>query len=141
MDGPLGRPPARWCAGKIADCLAVVAEHRDVLEADLRLRGIALESLTIREAIPLVDILTHADGTGLRRAMVEDTWTLTDHLLALVYDELRLHTWQRTRDGKKNRRRPKPISPLAKRGTRYGKTDRDPDEVKAYLARFGPPPS
>ena len=50
--------------------------------------------------------------------------------------------WQKTKDGRKNRNRPKPISPLAqKAGNRYGKTDRSPEEIKAYLARFGPPPS
>lgn len=59
-----------------------------------------------------------------------------------MYDQLSVANWQRSKDGSKGRNRPKPISPLAQRNTqRYGKTDRSPDEVKAYLARFGPPPS
>jgi len=45
--------------------------------------------------------------------------------------------WQRSKDGQKGTRRPKPISPLARKGgLRYGKTERDPDEVKAVLARY-----
>ncbi|MEU6204595.1 DUF5361 domain-containing protein [Micromonospora musae] len=71
-----------------------------------------------------------------------DDWTRTEHLLAIVADRLGIVVWQRTRDGQKNRNRPKPISPLAQRsGQKYGKTTRSPDEIKAYLARFGPPPS
>lgn len=74
--------------------------------------------------------------------MSGNDWTLTDHLLALVYDQLVISNWQRSKDGAKGRNRPKPISPLTKKaGNRYGKTSRSPDEIKAYLARFGPPPS
>jgi hypothetical protein len=61
----------------------------------------------------------------------------------LVVDQLRILVWQQTKDGQKGRRRPKPISPLAKQaGNRYGgKHGKSNEEVKAYLARFGPPPS
>lgn len=69
--------------------------------------------------------------------MTEDDWTLDQHLLAIVADRLAVANWQRSKDGQKGTRRPKPISPLARRpGLRYGKTDRDPDEVKAMLARY-----
>lgn len=78
----------------------------------------------------------------MRRALTEDDWTLTDHLLALVHDQVAISNWQRTKDGQKGRRKPKPLSPLAKKsGNQYGKTTRSPEEVKAYLARFGPAPS
>lgn len=74
--------------------------------------------------------------------MTGDTWTRTDHLLALAVDRLGVLIWQQTKDGRKGRNRPKPISPLAKNNAaKYGKTSRSPEEVKAYLARFGPPPS
>jgi hypothetical protein len=82
----------------------------------------------------------------LRRALLPDEpgadWTRLEHLLALVHDQLAVANWQRTKDGRRGRNRPKPISPLARKaGTRYGRTDRPPQDVKAYLARFGPPPS
>jgi hypothetical protein len=64
-----------------------------------------------------------------------DGWTRVEHLLFMVVDELRVANWQRR--GKRSNR-PKPISPLAKKGKRYGHTDRSPEEVAAYLARFDP---
>lgn len=53
-------------------------------------------------------------------------------------DELRLANWQRTKDGAKNRNRPKPVSPLARRGRRIGRTTRPAGEVAAMLRRYGP---
>lgn len=68
-----------------------------------------------------------------------DGRTLAEHLLYLVVDEARTANWQRTKDGQKGRKRPKPISPLAtKPGIRTGRTDRSPAEVQALLARYGP---
>jgi hypothetical protein len=89
-----------------------------------------------------VDALLLDPTSTLYRTLAGDAWSLADHLLALIHDQLAIANWQRTKDGAKGRRRPKPLSPLAKdRGVRYGQTDRAPEEIKAYLARFGPPPS
>ncbi|MPZ27547.1 MAG: hypothetical protein GEV12_14340 [Micromonosporaceae bacterium] len=90
----------------------------------------------------LVDGLLHTQGSLLYRSVGGDSWTLTDHLLALNYDQLAIANWQRSKDGAKGRNRPKPLSPLAgKRGSRIGKTDRPPEQVKAVLARYGPAPT
>lgn len=64
-----------------------------------------------------------------------DGWSRTDHLLAMVIDELRLANWQRTKDAAKNKNRPKPISPLAVEANviKYGGTDLSTDEVLAKL--------
>lgn len=97
--------------------------------------------MSVRKLIVLTDALLDTPGTHLHRAVSGDDWTRTDHLLALIHDQMAVANWQRTKDGAKGRNRPKPLSPLAQKGARYGKTDRDPEEVKAYLARFGPPPS
>lgn len=71
-----------------------------------------------------------------------DGWSRTDHLLALIVDELRVANWQRSKDGARNRNRPKRISPLTKKpGRRYGRTSRTPEEVAAYLQRLNPRPS
>jgi hypothetical protein len=85
----------------------------------------------------LIDALAKTPGTLLHRELSGDDWSLDQHLLAIVADAGRLANWQRSKDGQRNRRRPKPISPLApKRGqAQYGGTTADPDEVKAYLAR------
>lgn len=94
----------------------------------------------MRLLAPIVDMLLATPGTCLSRAIGGDEWALTDHLLALVHDQLAIANWQRSKDGSKGRNRPKPLSPLAQKraGRRVGKTDRDPDEVKAVLARYGP---
>lgn len=81
-----------------------------------------------------------ADPTSLlAREFGSDGWSRTDHLLALVVDDLRLANWQRSRDGARNRNRPKPISPITqKQLPRTGHTDRSPGEVQAYLRRLNP---
>lgn len=73
----------------------------------------------------------------LAQALGGDGWSRTDHLLALVVDELRVANWQRSKDGSKGRNRPTPISPLGKKKP-IGHTDRSPAEVQAYLARLNP---
>lgn len=68
-----------------------------------------------------------------------DGYTALEHLMFLAVDELRTANWQRTKDGAKNRNRPRPISPLAKPpGRKTGHTDRSPSDVAALLARYGP---
>ena len=73
-----------------------------------------------------------------------DGFSLVEHLLFLVVDELRVANWQRSKDGSKGRRKPKRISPLAQgeeRSESYGNTEgREPEEVASMLARFGPQP-
>lgn len=53
-------------------------------------------------------------------------------------DQLRILAWLQSEDGHKGRNRPAPLSPLADKPKRVGHTDRDPEEVMALLARFGP---
>lgn len=85
----------------------------------------------------LIDGLARTPGTLLHRRLAGDDWTFDQHLLAIAVDALRVANWQRSKDGQRGTRRPKPISPLApRRGTTYGRTAADPDEVKAYLARL-----
>lgn len=71
-----------------------------------------------------------------------DGRTVADHLAFLHLDELRVANWQRSKDGQKNRNKPKPVSPLAQKpGIRTGRTDRTPGEVQRLLARYGPAPA
>ncbi|WP_455122638.1 DUF5361 domain-containing protein [Rothia mucilaginosa] len=39
---------------------------------------------------------------------INQRWSISDHLLAAIYDQLSMANWQRSADGQKNRRRPKP---------------------------------
>jgi hypothetical protein len=80
--------------------------------------------------------LTLTPGTLLHRRLSGDDWTLEQHLLALAVDRLAVANWQRSKDGQKGTRRPKPISPLARQGVKYGKTEHDPERVKNLLSAY-----
>ena len=74
----------------------------------------------------------------MAKAVGGDGHTRTEHLLYAILDQLRMLTWLQSADGAKGRNRPKPLSPGADQAKRVGRTDRDPLEVMAMLARFGP---
>lgn len=61
----------------------------------------------------LIGALAKTPGTLLHRKLAGDDWTLDQHLLALAVDAMRIANWQRSKDGSKASKRPKPISPLA----------------------------
>jgi hypothetical protein len=127
----------REAPGGIRGLVELHQEHGEVIEADFAryYQGADPEAVTLRRYGVLVRGLLKMPRSLLHLELANDDWSLTDHLLAVVHDQLAIANWQRT--GKKSGR-PKPISPLANRGTRYGKTDRDPEEVKAYLRRLNP---
>jgi len=77
-------------------------------------------------------------GSLTARAAGGDGYTLVEHLLMLILDELRVANWQRSKHGQKGTNRPQRVSPLARKpGVRYGRTDRPPEQVAAYLASIG----
>ena len=86
----------------------------------------------------LIRALAGTPGTLLHRRLGGDDWSLDQHLMAIVADRLAVANWQRSKAGQKGTNRPKPISPLARkgRGFKYGATDRSEAEVKEYLARL-----
>lgn len=96
--------------------------------------------MRLRQVGAAVRGLLSDPASQLARAAGSDGLTGTEHLLFLILDELRIANWQRTKDGRKGRNRPRRVSPLARNAgsVRFGKTDRSPEEVAAYLARFDP---
>ncbi len=79
---------------------------------------------------------TPIDSAYAHAALGEQaSWSLDAHLLALVIDTLRTANWQR---GGGKGRRPQPIRRPGTAGRRLGRTDRDPQEVRAYLDRLRP---
>lgn len=88
---------------------------------------------------PAARALLADPGTLTARAAGGDGYTLTEHLLMLVLDELRTANWQRSKHGQRGTNRPTRVSPLAKSsGARFGGTSRPPEQVAAYLASIGP---
>jgi hypothetical protein len=60
----------------------------------------------------LRDIIAHQpDTSALSRAMhaEEAPWGLSEHLLAVLADAVIAGNWMQSRDGQKNKNRPKPI--------------------------------
>jgi len=129
-------------AGGITSLVAFLEEHGEAVEADLAFRQIDLRHLgtprlSWRRLRILIEALSLTPGTLLYRRLSGDDWTLEQHLLALIVDRLAVANWQRSKEGQKGTRRPKPISPLARQGgVKYGKTEHDPDRVKNMLSAY-----
>lgn len=67
---------------------------------------------TVLSWADLRDIVKYQPATSaLHRAMrpEESPWGLSEHLLAVVADAVIAGNWMSSRDGQKNRNRPKPI--------------------------------
>lgn len=67
-----------------------------------------------------------------------DTWSLTDHLLAVVADRLAVISWQL--GGNRHAPYPKPLTRpgVADQTVRHGRTTRSSSEVVSYLRRYAP---
>lgn len=65
-----------------------------------------LRGLGLFEAADLVVYLPEDSAT---KTHINDGWPLTQQLLASAVDELRVMIWQKTKDGQKGRKPPKPI--------------------------------
>jgi hypothetical protein len=92
----------------------LIDEHGPAIEYDLiklglRLRQLGTDLLSWRD---LLVIVQHTErGSALSASMDPDssTWGLSEHLLAVVADAVIAGNWMSSRDGQKNRNRPKPI--------------------------------
>lgn len=117
------------------------------MEADLlRYYGVDLLDLyrgvlSVRRLGVLVRGLPPQSAT-VQAAEPDTRWSLTDHLLAAVVDELRLGNWLQSKDGHANRNRPQPIPRpgVAGRETvKWGNARGVPQGVvRARLAARGP---
>lgn len=100
--------------GGIAGLVLLIEEHGPAIEYDLiklglRLRHLGSDALSWRD---LLVIVQHSErDAALHRAMNPDAapWGLSEHLLAVLADAVIQGNWMQSRDGQKNRNRPKPI--------------------------------
>ncbi|MEW2011408.1 DUF5361 domain-containing protein [Microbacterium sp. NPDC078814] len=65
-------------------------------------------------------------------------WGLTEFLTAEVADTLHMLFWAKTKDGAKNRNRPKPIERPGRRPERMGKKPLPLNEMAVWLAERVP---
>ena len=109
----------------------------DLIGLGLRLRDLGTERLSWRD---LRVILLHSPRTSayMRARMCESAlWGVSEHLLASAVDALRWLVWSKTKDGEKNRNRPKPVPrPGVKpdKGRMSDAVAMPVDELKKYLA-------
>ena len=108
MEGALRR-----LAGGILSLVALIEAHPQAVKADLidrglRLRDLGTDALSWDDLNAIVECLP-PDSAVARAANPQWMWGLPEMLLADVVDSLRWLAWAKTRDGQRNRNRPKPV--------------------------------
>ena len=93
-----------------------MAEHPDALRADfqqhyhLNLDGMGRDYTTLHAADLLAQL---PEGARVWRAYDERAaWTAERTLLAAIVNDLNWLVWSKTKDGQRNRNRPKPVGPF-----------------------------
>lgn len=85
----------------------------------------------------LRDVVKYSpEGSALHRAMHPDEspWGLSEHLLAVVADAVIQGNWMQSRDGQKNRNRPKPIKrPGVETSKKFGGKAESIDSIRDWL--------
>lgn len=117
---------------------SLLGEHADLLEADYQehYHLNLYEVPPLRAARLLPRLLHHWDTAIYRTLNPEWEWgSLQTRLLGMQADALNLLWWAKTKDGQKNRNRPKSVFPQADKGRMKGAVSMPIDELKAYLAR------
>lgn len=125
---------------------AALSEHGEAIEADFqRYYGLAVTDvfagrMSWRRLKVLLRQLPPESATARVQLGPVAEWSPTEYLLAAIVDAERAALWQRS--GGRGRR-PTPVERPGRRdgGTRLGRTTRTKAQVRAYLARFRPPPA
>jgi hypothetical protein len=98
------------------------------------LRQLGSEILTWRD---LLVIVQHSErSSALFRAQHAESamWGLSDHLLAVIADAVIAGNWMQSKDGQKNRNRPKPIPrPGVEQDKKYGGKAESIDTIRDWL--------
>lgn len=117
-----------------------VANYGDELVCDLA----ETYGLFNWRALPCTTVATLADGLGFNsriNAKISGTLARFDEIMqARIVDALEILIWQNTKDGQKNRNRPKSLVDAIVKGptstTERGASFRTEDDLKAALAVF-----
>ena len=105
----------RWREpGGIAGLVLLIEEHGPAVEFDLirlglRLRDLGSEAFSWRDLFVIVQ--NGGPDTALARTMHPDAapWGLSEHLLAVIADAVIAGNWMQSKDGQRNKNRPKQI--------------------------------
>jgi hypothetical protein len=105
----------RCSPGGICGLIQLLEKHGSAVEADLISLGLRLRDVGKTPEFTYHDLYVICANSTRSSALVrslhgsEASWGLTEHLLATVADYQAILIWQKTKDGQKNRNRPKPI--------------------------------
>lgn len=125
---------------------SALREHGEPIEADFqRYYGVALTDvftgrMSWRRLKVLLRQLPVDSATARATVGAAVEWSPTEYLLAAIVDAERAALWQRS-GGRGRRPQPMPRPGQRDGGTRLGRTTRSKAQVRAYLARFRPPPA
>ena len=137
----------RWSEpGGITGLVQLLEEHGPAIEYDLiklglRLRLLGSEALSWRD---LLVIVQHSErGSALQTSLRPDDaqWGMSEHLLAVVADAVIAGNWMQSRDGQKNRNRPKPIPRpgVVPESKKFGGKAESMDTIRDWLGWDVPP--
>lgn len=91
--------------------LSLRRDYREQIDVDcIRYYGAPfLETLHRYGVLMTAALIRYLPEDSATMRSINQRWSISDHLLAAIYDQLSAANWQRSADGQKNRRRPKPI--------------------------------
>lgn len=125
--------------GGILGLLTLLREFRGAVNYDLIGLGYRASDVpAVLSWADLRDIVKYQPETSaLHRAMHPDAapWGLSEHLLAVVADAVIQGNWMQSRDGQKNRNRPKPIQRpgVAPANKKFGGQAESIDAIRDWL--------
>lgn len=126
------------CGGILSLCELVdefpEAVEYDVLRHGLRLRDLGSPSFTWRDLKVIVGQQKPAESAVWMQENPDHVWGLPEFLLADVAVTLRVMLWAKTKDGARNRNRPKLIERPGARPERLGRKPIPLDEMDAWLS-------
>lgn len=135
-------------AGGIGGLHALLAEHGEAIEWDLShyhrrsLHELFTGEMTWRQLRSLLSHLPRESALARKLLGNDVAWGLNEQLLAAAVDALKAGNFQRG-GGKGSKPKPIPRPGVIEKSEplRHGRTDRDPEQVIAYLDRFRPQPA
>lgn len=132
--------------GGIAGLVQILEDHGPAIEYDLiklglRLRQLGTDLLSWRDLLVIVQHSGH--DTSLNVSMHPDAapWKLGEHLLAVIADAVIAGNWMQSKDGQKNRNRPKPIPRpgVEPESKKFGGRAESMDSIREWLGWGSPP--
>ena len=133
--------------GGITGLVLLIEEHGPAIEYDLiklglRLRQLGTDALSWRDLLVIAQHSGH--DTALHASMEPEAspWKLSEHLLAVIADAVIAGNWMQSKDGQKNRNRPKPIPRpgVEPESKKFGGRAESMESIRDWLGWDAPPP-